>query len=83
MTDERPGVGGNDDERRLRARLRLVSGLVILGCIVVLVLVDSLGRLLYRPDFHVGDIFLGTLVGALLLILGIEGAARFPWSGSK
>jgi hypothetical protein len=60
-----------------------VAGAVILACIVFLVLVDALGRLFVRPDFHVGDIFIGSLIGALLLVIGVEGAARLPWSGPK
>lgn len=80
MADERRDVGGSD-ESRLRARLRLVAGGVILACIVFLVVVDTIGRLVVRPDFHVGDIFLGSLLGALLLLIGVEGAARFPFGG--
>lgn len=97
MADEQPDAGGRDDRRsfsvgsgsgrsdaddgRLRGRLRLVAGGVILLCIVFLVVVDTIGRLLIRPDFHVGDIFLGSLLGALLLLIGVEGAARFPFGG--
>lgn len=82
VDDERSGVG-RADEGRLRARLRLVAGVVILGCIVLLVVVDTFGRLFVRPDFHVGDVFFGSLLGALLLVIGVEGAARLPWSGPK
>lgn len=81
MSSERPD-GGGSDEGRLRARLRVVAGGVILACILFLVVVDALGRLLVRPDFHVGDIFLGSLLGALLLLIGVEGAARFPFGGN-
>lgn len=46
--------------------------------IVLLVVVDTLGRLLVDPGFHASELFLGTLIGALLLLLGIEGVSRLP-----
>lgn len=46
--------------------------------IVLLVVVDTLGRLLVDPNFHASELFLGTLIGALLLLLGIEGVSRLP-----
>lgn len=82
VDDERPSSGGSE-EGRDRSRLRLVAGAVILACIVFLVVVDALGRLFIRADFHVGDIFIGSLLGALLLVIGVEGASRLPWSGPK
>lgn len=78
-SDRRTG----DDERRVLQRLRVVSGAVILGLIVLLVVVDSLGRLFVRPDFRVGELFLGSLIGALLLLVGIDVASRFPGSGGS
>lgn len=66
------------DEARLLRRLRVISGLVVLALIALLVLVDSFGRLIVRNDFHVSELFLGTLVGALLLLVGIDVAARLP-----
>jgi hypothetical protein len=71
-----------DDEKRVLHRLRVVSGSVVLGLIVLLVIADTLGRLFIRPDFRVGEIFLGTLVGALMLLIGIDVAARFPTKGN-
>lgn len=50
----------------------------MLGLVVLLVVVDSLGRLFIRPDFHVSELFLGTLVGAVLVLAGIEGITRLP-----
>lgn len=67
-----------DDEKRVLHRLRVVSGSVILGLIVLLVLADTLGRLFIRPDFRVGEVFLGTLIGALMLLVGIDVATRIP-----
>jgi hypothetical protein len=65
-------------EERLLRRLRLIAGGVILVMIVLLVTVDTLGRLYVDPNFHASELFLGTLIGALLLLLGIEGVARLP-----
>ena len=67
-----------DDERRVLQRLRVVSGVVILGLIVLLVGADTFGRLLIRSDFEVSELFLGSLIGALLLLVGIDVAARLP-----
>jgi ABC-type Fe3+-siderophore transport system permease subunit len=68
-------------EARLLRRLRFIAGVVILVMIVLLVTADTLGRLLLSPDFHASELILGTLIGALLVVLGIEGVTRFP--GSK
>ena len=74
--DERPTR--DPAEERLLRRLRLIAGAVILTMIVLLVTVDTLGRLLLDPTFHASELFLGTLIGALLLLLGIEGVSRLP-----
>lgn len=58
--------------------LRLVSIVVILLCIVFLVVIDPIGRLFIDPSFHASELVLGTLIGALLLLLGIEVANRIP-----
>lgn len=65
-------------EERLLRRLRIITGVVILTMIVLLVIADTLGRLLVSPDFHASELILGTLVGALMLLLGIEGLTRLP-----
>jgi len=65
-------------EEKLLRRLRLIAGGVILTMIVLIVVVDTLGRLLVDPAFHASELFLGTLIGALLLLLGIEGVSRLP-----
>jgi hypothetical protein len=46
--------------------------------LVFLVGADTLGRLFIDKSFHVGDVVYGSLIGALLLLLGVETAARFP-----
>gem|GEM_PF-1887923 len=66
---------------RLIQRLRAVSAAVILALIVFLVVVDAVGRLFITADFRVSEVFLGTLVGALMLVLGIEVASRIPRIG--
>lgn len=73
MTDERPD--------RLIQRLRGVSIVVILGLLVFIVVVDSLGRLLLDPSFRVSEIFLTALLGALTLALGLEITSRLPKIG--
>jgi hypothetical protein len=65
-------------EERLLRRLRLIAGGVILTMIALLVMVDTLGRLFVDPSFHASELILGTLIGALLLLLGIEGVSRIP-----
>lgn len=76
--DETPGQHRDPAEERLLRRLRLIAGGVILTMIVLIVVVDTLGRLLVDPSFHASELFLGTLIGALLLLLGIEGVSRLP-----
>lgn len=68
----------SDAEATERARLRLVAGFVILVLIVFLAVADTVGRLLFRPDFHVGDAIFAALIGALMLLVGVEGISRLP-----
>lgn len=67
-----------DAEDRLLKRLRLASGVVVLLMIVLLVVSDVFGRLFVDPGFHVNEIIVGTMVGALLALLGIETLLRLP-----
>lgn len=76
--DDTPDATRAPAEERLLRRLRLIAGGVILTMIVLLVVVDTLGRLLINPEFHASELFLGTLIGALLLLLGVEGVSRLP-----
>lgn len=76
--DDRRPVAQRDTEEVLLRRLRLIAGAVILVMIVLLVVVDTLGRLYVDPTFRASELFLGTLIGALLLLLGIEGVSRLP-----
>ena len=76
--DERGGDPAIDvTEERLLSRLRRISVGVILLMVVLLVVVDTIGRLLV-PGFHASELFFGTLVGALLMLLGIEGITKLP-----
>ena len=68
-------------EDRLLRRLRLGSVVVILVCIVFLVVIDPVGRLFIDPNFHASELVLGTLIGALLLLLGVEAANKLPRIG--
>jgi Mn2+/Fe2+ NRAMP family transporter len=70
--------GRRSSEDKLLGRLRLIAGAVILLMIVLLVTVDTLGRLFIDPSFRASELFLGTLVGALMLVLGIEVVSRLP-----
>lgn len=80
--EEKPAPSPREPaEARLLGRLRLLAGAVILVLIAFLAFVDALGRLLIDPTFHVGDVMVGTLVGALLLLLGIETIIRIPGIG--
>lgn len=81
--DEGRRSGASDAEDRLLQRLRFIAGAVILACIVFLVVIDPIGRLFVSPDFHVSELILGTLVGALLVVLGIEGVTRLPFGGGR
>jgi hypothetical protein len=53
-------------------RARIAGGLLLLGLVVVLALIDTV-----RPDFALEPIPLGMLLGTSLLMLGIEAGRRF------
>jgi hypothetical protein len=63
--------------------LRLLAGIVLLILIIIVVLVDLFGRLLVDDHFRVSDLMLGTLIGALLLLVGIDISKRWPFNGGK
>jgi hypothetical protein len=68
-------------EASLLRRLRVIASIVILACIVLTSVVDPLGRLFIDRDFHASEVFLGTLVGALVVLLGLS-LPRMPGSRS-
>lgn len=74
-SDDRPtGQPPSDPvEERLRRRLRVIAAIVFLILVAVLALADTFGR---SADLHVSEFVFGSLLGALLLVLGVEGAAR-------
>jgi len=76
--DETPNRPADPTEEKLLRRLRLIAGIVVLAMIVLQVLVDNLGKLLIDPNFHASELILGTLVGTLIILLGIETVSRFP-----
>jgi uncharacterized membrane protein YgaE (UPF0421/DUF939 family) len=75
-------MSGNGDGGA-QGRLRLIAGVVILVLIIVVVLTDVFGRLFVDSTFRVSDLMLGTLIGALLLLVGIDVSKRWPFGGPK
>lgn len=59
-------------ERGIRRRLRVASFVIFMVLLVALVVVDTVGKIVYGTDFHVSDLIVGSLFGTLLLQLGIE-----------
>lgn len=60
----------------LLAVWRLVAIAVDTFLILFTSMADTLGRLLIDPNFHVSEILFGSLIGAWLGLLGIEGLSR-------
>jgi uncharacterized sodium:solute symporter family permease YidK len=84
------GGGGNGEgtkpdlvEERLRRRLRIVAAAVILVMVILIPLVDTFGRLFLDPTFRASELLYGTLMGALLLLLGLEGISLLPGLSKK
>jgi len=71
-------VAGRDpsEEERLLRTWRLVAIATATGLIAFTAIIDSLGRLFVDPTFHVSEILFGSLIGAWLGLLGIEGLTR-------
>jgi hypothetical protein len=82
-SNRRPGSTGPTTEERLLRQLRIISGAVMLALLVLLVVADTLGRLLVDSNFHASELLVGSLLGALMLVLGIEVVNRLPGGGSK
>lgn len=68
----------SDSEDKLLRRLRVAGGAVTIVMLVLMVVADSFGRLFIDPTFHISDIVFGTLVGAMLALVGVEGLIRLP-----
>jgi hypothetical protein len=69
------------DEGRLLRKLRIVCGVTMLALLAFLIIVDAIGRLFVDPGFHIDDIMVGSLLGALLLVLGVSGVVGFRLPG--
>ena len=67
-------------EERLRRRLRAISALTFLALIVVLALADTFGG---NSDLHAEPFIFGSLVGAFLLVIGVEAGARWFGNGRR
>lgn len=83
MADDRHRPAEDPGEARLRARFRIVAAVVILALIVLLVVVSAFGPFVSR-DFHGIDTpVFATLVGALMLLLGVETLARISGANGR
>jgi hypothetical protein len=71
-------LNGNGEKQR---SLRLLAGVVLLFLVVVVVITDLFGRLFIDAGFRVSDLMLGTLIGGLLLVAGIDISKRWPPGG--
>lgn len=70
--DERPTITEDPLEQRDRRRLRGVAALTILALLVFILIVATLAPFFGQPDIRIEPFVFGTLMGGLLLILGIE-----------
>lgn len=66
-------------------RLRVSAGVVLTGVLAVMLLADVIaGSFGIRADYRVEPVVLGTVLGGLLLIIGIELGSRWPpFGGGK
>lgn len=76
MADDRRRPDPSD--AKLLGRLRAVAIVVMLVLVAITVLLDGFVRAFINPDFHVGDVFFATLIGALLALIVGESVARLP-----
>lgn len=58
--------------------MRAIAIAVLIVTIPAWFIVDSVGRLFINNQFHASELFLGTAIGALLLLLGVEAVNRLP-----
>ena len=77
MSDDHDHRRLNRDETRLLFHLRVVSGFVVLGCLILLVISSILSE---RLQLHVSELLFGSLVGALLALVGLS-VPNLPWNG--
>jgi len=62
-------------ENAVLRRLRLWAGIVVIGLVAFVVIADTVGQFA-NATFRVNDIFLPTLIGALLALIGIAGLTK-------
>ena len=60
-------TGGPDDGRPYYGKARIVGGLILIGLVCVLAIMDA-----FRPDYALDGIQLGLLLGTGLVLLGVE-----------
>lgn len=65
-------------EERLLFRVRVVSAVIIVVLIVIIVLGPA-----FAPAYRTSEIVFASLLGALLILLGVEGITRLPFGGPK
>jgi hypothetical protein len=68
-------------EANLLSRFRIVTAVAILGAILVYIAGEIFELPFLRTTFHVEPTILGILIGALCLLLGVEGISRIPGIG--
>ena len=78
--NDQPSRNTDPTEDRLLQRLRRITVGVMVLMVVLLVVSDTFGRLV-DPAFHASELYFGTLVGAILVLLGVEGISRLPRIG--
>lgn len=63
-------------------RLRIATGIALTTILTVMLLAEIVaGTFGVRPDYEVEPIVVGTIIGAVLLIVGIEAGNRWPFGG--
>lgn len=76
--DEHPPRRLTKEENQQLFRLRVIAFIVCLILLAMLVTVDTFGRLLVDPGFRASELFGSALIGAIMLLVGLEAAVRLP-----
>lgn len=64
-------TGGTSDERPYYGRARIAGGLMLIGLVIVLALIDAVS-----DTYSVDSIQLGLLLGTGLVLLGVEAGRK-------
>lgn len=59
--------------------LRYIAAGVVLGITVLYISADFVNLPFVRLDFHADQITIGSLFGALFILLGLLAAPKWPW----